>query len=356
MLDEEDKCAKIANRLRNEWQVLLRAEKAAAHDPQIALVVKAVLWRLQPLIRLVFMVLDDVKWDLMSARVRKLLEVIFEVLPDSKIVEDTHQHLRDLQRAGRHNLVSNQAIMNACIESGVIEGRKIQHLRPSDAIIVDSSMENVRSLRQTWDPATERLQKKTSTILKRADWPSPTPLSEHASVAAWQYVKHALQAPSSGVEPGRQPGGTSTNNDTGFGADAHAAASSPWPSVPFPLQERMREAIAAAPRSDVAPENLMDHLLTIAVTSVEDGINTQTQLLACEAFARSICIDYFTAKGIAPTAGAIPTSAPSQTVQRPARGALAIDTLVTITFSDCASRGFGVNVNANNGPNTARNQ
>jgi hypothetical protein len=52
-------------------------------------------------------------------------------MPDSKSVEDTHQHLRDLQRKGRSFSSSRICRHRACVASGTLEERSIQHIKTS---------------------------------------------------------------------------------------------------------------------------------------------------------------------------------------------------------------------------------
>ena len=61
------------------------------------------------------------------------------------------------------------------------------------------------------------------------------------------------------------------------------------PRVPYELQERMRRAIATAPRSHVKAEDLPDHLLATALESIEEHIAGEDELQAYEAFAKALC-------------------------------------------------------------------
>ena len=54
-----------------------------------------------------------------------LLRCVLQGLGDSKLVEDIHQHLRDLARKTRHQKRSPLQRMIAVLQSGVLEGRGI---------------------------------------------------------------------------------------------------------------------------------------------------------------------------------------------------------------------------------------
>lgn len=60
---------------------------------------------LPPAVRIMYMAFEKDSWAPRS-RGRRILATMLACLPDSKVVEDTHQHLRDLQRLGRSTVSS----------------------------------------------------------------------------------------------------------------------------------------------------------------------------------------------------------------------------------------------------------
>ena len=69
-------------------------------------------------------------WTVVSNAAQRYLRAFLFLPPDSKILEDTHNYLRDLARQGRSNMNSPQARSTAAIRSGRIEERGIVHKMP----------------------------------------------------------------------------------------------------------------------------------------------------------------------------------------------------------------------------------
>ena len=57
------------------------------------------------------------------------LATMLMTLPDSKLVEDLHQHCKDLQKESRNMVSTPVTRMRACIDSGVLEFRELRHPR-----------------------------------------------------------------------------------------------------------------------------------------------------------------------------------------------------------------------------------
>ena len=55
----------------------------------------------------------------------KLVKVVGRTLGDSRLVENIHQHGRDLFRQSKANSFANVSIMSNCLRSKVLEGRKV---------------------------------------------------------------------------------------------------------------------------------------------------------------------------------------------------------------------------------------
>ena len=63
-----------------------------------------------------------------SAGIR-ILTTFLVMIPDSKIVEDIHQHIKDLKRRGRCLHYAALSRARAAVVSGILERRGIQHQR-----------------------------------------------------------------------------------------------------------------------------------------------------------------------------------------------------------------------------------
>ena len=67
------------------------------------------------------------KFSFHSRQGRRILGTMLHILPDMKMVEDLHQHIRDLKRECRPLVTGRVSRMRAAIDSGVLEQRDMPH-------------------------------------------------------------------------------------------------------------------------------------------------------------------------------------------------------------------------------------
>jgi hypothetical protein len=77
-------------------------------------------------IRLLYLVFERGQFNPLYEPFQRLLRSILEALPDSRIVEQLHQWLRDLSRKSKADVSSCIARMNACITSEALKPRGIE--------------------------------------------------------------------------------------------------------------------------------------------------------------------------------------------------------------------------------------
>ena len=180
------------------WKILLAAEEAANEGVDVRCL-KVMHWRRNPLIRCLFMSFeqDEVQKQVFSdrSRARRLQRVIAQNLGDSRVIENVHQHGRDLFRASKANSISNTAIMSNALKSGVLEQRKVPMVSAHDATKALSSQWKptykesvVKSLKTKGRKMPPELQQMMVQEKGAAAWPSPAPGSLFQSAAATQWL------------------------------------------------------------------------------------------------------------------------------------------------------------------------
>lgn len=104
----------------SHWRILLAAEEAGNTGEDVK-PLKSMHWRLNPLVRVLFMAFEEdlIKGTLLSihSSALRLQRVIGQHLGDSRLIENIHQHGRDLFRASKANSISNTAIMSNALRS-----------------------------------------------------------------------------------------------------------------------------------------------------------------------------------------------------------------------------------------------
>jgi hypothetical protein len=125
----------------------------------------------------------------------RLQRVIAKNLGDSRVIENIHQHGRDLYRASKAKTISNTAIMANCLRSGVLEQRKVPMVNAHEAqkafgeawrpAYKESVVSSMRSKGKKMPVGLQNLM-----LAQKGDhtWPSPAAGSLFQSAMATQWL------------------------------------------------------------------------------------------------------------------------------------------------------------------------
>lgn len=178
------------DRMKRHWGYVTSMENVAARNHSAATIVDDLGELFPASVRLMFLLFERDQWSAASGPGRAALETMLCGLPDTKCVEDTHQHLRDLQRRSRTLVSSKVARTRACYLSPVLDGRGIPH-RTVDK---DTYVRRFRAKRTSVKKPDEMhyarrhiLSQKWSSIMDTKDWLSTTPEGSRKSLAAWDW-------------------------------------------------------------------------------------------------------------------------------------------------------------------------
>ena len=193
-----DVAIKAHNLANKHWQILLAAEDAANEGVDVKCL-KHIHWRRNPLIRCLFMAFEQDKatQGFFTARscARRLQKVISQNLGDSRVIENVHQHGRDLFRASKANSISNTAIMSNALRSKVLDQRQVPMVTADEASKALGPQWNavykesvVQSLKTKGKKMPSELQKMMLPQKGISSWPSPAPGSLFQSAACTQWL------------------------------------------------------------------------------------------------------------------------------------------------------------------------
>ena len=142
-----------------------------------------------PSVRLMISLFETDNWRPSSKAGRHALHTMLAGLPDTKCVEDAHQHLRDLQRKQRALASSKVCRTRACYLSPVLSGRGIPHRIVDKAFFV-SKFRTKRALRTDgmFNARRHKWSDKWLRITDSRDWISRTPEASRKSLAAWSWL------------------------------------------------------------------------------------------------------------------------------------------------------------------------
>ena len=181
-------------RMQQDAAMLWALEAMRFTTPAAATLLDAIQELVPPAIRLLYLTFERDGWKAESRAGRRILNTMLLILPDQKCVEDTHQHLRDLQRQGRSLISSHVSRFRACYDSGVLEQRGIPHKMVSKSTFVRNFKKRVK-LGDRFSPRKHKLAKAWSGIIDRRFWSSPTPEAFRSNLAAWHWCQQWFGTP-----------------------------------------------------------------------------------------------------------------------------------------------------------------
>ncbi len=187
-------------RLRRDLSALISLEQKVHTDPAAQQAFQDCRDLFSAPVRLLMAVCERDKFRVDSVTARRQLATILLVLPDTKCVEDCHQHLRDLQRKGRSLVSSKTSRARAVMNSGVLESRGVPHRLVLKSEYVAGVGGASAKLGALYNPRKVPLSRRWSTILGQRSWTSTTPESFRKALAAWHWTVEWLQLPA-GTRP-----------------------------------------------------------------------------------------------------------------------------------------------------------
>jgi hypothetical protein len=112
-------------KMKADWTALITLEKFAATELAVATLRKESHFADSIPNRLLMMIFERGGWNPNFPPGVDFARAMFVVLPDSRIVEEHHENLRDLGRSCEHNVTSRAARMQSLRSCGVLASRGI---------------------------------------------------------------------------------------------------------------------------------------------------------------------------------------------------------------------------------------
>ena len=170
---------------------MCRIEQMAANgDANAQYLLKDISWTQKKCIRLLLMLFERDGWVVFSNAAQRYLRALLHTPWDNKMLEDVHNYLRDLYRAGRANLNSPQSRSNAAMSSKRIEERDINTVHP-DRQYFRAHFQEMKQMpiRPMFNPRNFQLPKPVAKILDERTWQSPNHEGLRAGVAGWVWAE-----------------------------------------------------------------------------------------------------------------------------------------------------------------------
>ena len=114
-------------RMKQDCELLYKLESVASTVPAAATLLDDTSDLFPTPVRLLFITFCRHKWNVNAVPGLRVLASMLEIIPDSKSVEDVHQHVRDLTRVSRTLCLHVINRQKACVDSTILEMRGIDH-------------------------------------------------------------------------------------------------------------------------------------------------------------------------------------------------------------------------------------
>jgi hypothetical protein len=180
--------------MKAEWINVLKINSVAHRDVDATRLNDDAFWMSSKPVMLLYLVFERGQFNPLYEPFQRLLRSILEALPDSRIVEQFHQWLRDLSRKSRADVSSCVARMNACIMSEVLTSRDIEAVsvsRDEHTVALRGGV-TTAGLKRNWASSRHTLPREYAGIMKpgQPSSKSPTPLGLRIPMTALTWLQH----------------------------------------------------------------------------------------------------------------------------------------------------------------------
>ena len=176
------------DRLAQQWQWLMQTEEMHRNrDLGKASALCKITWTKNQLVRYSFLLIECAEQDVCKAH----MNALFSNMGDEKLIEDIHQHIRDLDRAQRQNVTGLGCRMVNMLCSNVLSSKAIDEVHASDDDVVRRcTAQDTMSLKDTlnMNDHAKRVPSGWQRIQTFRSWESPNNESLYTGLCAWNWI------------------------------------------------------------------------------------------------------------------------------------------------------------------------
>ena len=178
-------------RLRSDFKLLLRLESSAVPGgPSLA----ADLRLTHDLcVRFTAFIFQASGWQADNPTGLSFLRVLLSNFADSKIVEDSHQHLRDATGSKANKQLKGSTVQQVLMDSNVLEERNIAHPAKTTKQKFLSLWHRIKpafKASEEFVAARHKLDKSWSKVIGPKTWSTVSEVALVTSAAGWAYLRH----------------------------------------------------------------------------------------------------------------------------------------------------------------------
>ena len=173
------------------WQMILRVEALAADGHEEPRTILADMpWTKKASIRFIYSLFEKDRWSRDSVAGQSHLAALVDTVPDNKLVEDTHNYLRDLGRTSRRFISSRMTRMSAAMNAGGLESRGIGHRKVKHHTFKQKFNQHrfKQRARKLFESKHLRLPAYMSAVMGERTWASPNPESMRKGLSSFMWA------------------------------------------------------------------------------------------------------------------------------------------------------------------------
>ena len=173
---------------KEDFHFLLQMEERVRGDDGLLEVLRHIVWRQDPLVRLLFMLWDRPRGDEIDNEALEITKQMFDHQGDTRLNEESNRLCKQNTDFQTHSVCCETRDQYACIMGDILQHRKLGTTWEPD--LEDSSVK-LPSVSKLWHPQPHDLRMEWSSILSPdRKWSSPTPENERVGFVAWQWLQH----------------------------------------------------------------------------------------------------------------------------------------------------------------------
>lgn len=182
--------------MQREFHSVLKLERDALKSAGARALRKKAFFLDNPSTRMPYHVFERCGNDPLNPKFQRLMTVLHKVIPDSRIVEEVHQYIRDKGRNNKNFVISRTSRFNACRTSGVLERREMQPVQVSKQQFVGrfSQSRQKPNLADRFKSSSHRLPASWSNMMRPTrTWASPDNINSRIPFGPFCLERYSFQ-------------------------------------------------------------------------------------------------------------------------------------------------------------------
>ena len=182
----QERCVRT---MKEHWSCLLKLESLACTSPAAKKLLDDMHFARSSPNRILYMLYERGSWTIDFPPAVEFARAMFTAIPDSRVVEEHNEKLRDAARSCKHNVTSRVSRMQTLRNANVLEARGMPTISVSREQYVEEYRREPTLNRKSFESAKHPMPIEWEKLKWPGvrSWPSPTPSSSRRAVTAMHW-------------------------------------------------------------------------------------------------------------------------------------------------------------------------